>query len=109
MFSVTTNLILKGIISNLVPRARVTLVQRNGNEGLWDKPFQIAVSLVENLSMRSRAGGHISFPEPDLPLWALETRVFLTQTRLGTNNKMAKKMRVSVLDRFCLSHLWMQL
>ena len=99
------------VLLNLVPRARVTLVQRNGNEELWDKAFQIAVSLVENLSTRSRAGGQISFPEPDLPLWALETRVFLTQTRLstrlGTNNKMAKKMRVSVLDRFCLSHLWM--
>ena len=94
---------------NLVPRARVTLVQRNGNEGLWDKAFQIAVSLVENLSMRSRAGGQISFPEPALLLWALETRLFLTQTGLGTNNKMAKKMRVSVLDRLCLSHLWMQL
>ena len=26
---------------NLVPRARVTLVQRNGNEELWDKPFSI--------------------------------------------------------------------
>ena len=57
-------------LTNLVPRARVTLVQRNGNEGLWDKAFQIAVSLVENLSMRSRTSGQISFPETALPLWA---------------------------------------
>ena len=49
---------------SLVPRGRVTLVQRNGNEELWDKAFQIAVSLVENLSMRSQAGGQISFPAP---------------------------------------------
>ena len=89
--------------SNLVPRARVTLVQWNGNEELWDKAFQIAVSLVENLSMRSRAGGQISFPDPALPLWALETRLFLTQTGLGTNNKMAKKMRVSVFFFWTIS------
>ena len=32
--------------SNLVPRARVTLVQRNWNEELWDKAFQITGFLL---------------------------------------------------------------
>ena len=42
----------------------------------WDKAFQIAVSLVENLNMRSRAGGQLSFPEPDLPLCSGNKSVF---------------------------------
>ena len=45
---------LADVIFNIVPRNRVTIVQRNGQQNLWDNPFQLDFSLADHVSMSSR-------------------------------------------------------